>query len=288
MTLGILASGNLGHEILKKLDAKYKIKFVLSDSNSTNIHKFCSNNNIPNFNGNPRNKKGITFIKDIKVQIIASINYLFIVDEDIINHSDKITFNIHGSLLPKYRGRTPHVWAIINGEKEAGITIHKIDLGTDTGEIIKQKIIEIGPTDTGNDLLIKYQNEYINLIKDVLDSIKENTLNLTTQNNEEATYFDKRTPLDGEINWEWHKERIQNWIRAQAYPYPGAFTHYKNRKIVIDEIVFSNLGYKSEQINGTILANKEGVIVKCQNGAVLLKKVRASKGIILPIGSILK
>jgi methionyl-tRNA formyltransferase len=287
MTLGILASGNLGYELLKKIHDNHQIKFVLSDNNSVSIHNFCSDNNIPNFNGNPRQKKGITFIKDIQVDVIASINYLFIIDEDIINHSNQITFNIHGSLLPKYRGRTPHVWAIINGEKEAGITVHKIDSGCDTGEIIKQKIIEVKQNDTGGDLLLKYQSEYFNLIEDVLHSIKEKTLTLTTQNNEEATYFEKRTPKDGAINWEWQKERIRNWVRAQALPYPGAFTHYKNEKIVIDEIEFSNLGYHSEQVNGTILTNKEGLVVKCQNGAVLLKVIRNHEKLLIPIGSTL-
>ena len=78
------------------------------------------------------------FIKNINI-IFVSINYLFIINNDIIKHADLMSINVHGSLLPKYRGRTPHVWAIINGERRAGITIHKIEEGCDTGPIIKQK-----------------------------------------------------------------------------------------------------------------------------------------------------
>ena len=139
MTIGVLASGKLGFIILKQIYFKYNIKFVLSDNKSSDIHNFCSKNKIPNFNGNPRTKNAYYFIKNIKVKIIVSVNYLFIINNDIINHADLMSINVHGSLLPKYRGRTPHVWAIINGEKEAGITIHKIEEGCDTGTSILNK-----------------------------------------------------------------------------------------------------------------------------------------------------
>ena len=155
-------------------------------------------------------------------------------------------------------------------------------------DIILQKKIKIESNDTGGNLLSKFQREYFDLIKQVLDSIKEKKLKLIVQKNDEATYFAKRTPADGIINWDWQKERIRNWVRAQSIPYPGAFTHCNDIKIIIDEIIFSDLGYNSEQENGTVLSNKNGIIVKCQNGAVFLKNVRNICSAQIPIGSVLK
>ena len=120
MVLGVLTSGNLGLNILIKIESRFMIGFVLTDSNSLKIIDFCKLKKIPYYTGNPRKNKAYEFIKNITVDIIASVNYLFLINKDIINHSCKLTFNIHGSLLPKYRGRTPHVWAIIKMKKKLG------------------------------------------------------------------------------------------------------------------------------------------------------------------------
>src|SRR5690606_33504394 len=101
--------------------------------------------------------------------------YLFIIDKKIIDLATSIAFNIHGSLLPKYRGRTPHVWSIINNEKFTGITAHIIDEGCDTGDIIEQVKIKISKSDTGASLLEKYNLLYLPLIRSVLEKIQTNS-----------------------------------------------------------------------------------------------------------------
>lgn len=286
MMLGVLTSGELGVYTLRQISENYKIGFVLTDSKSLDVISFCKEKNIPFFKGNPRDGKGFEFIKNIEVDIIASINYLFLIENDIINHSTHLTFNIHGSLLPKYRGRTPHVWSIINNEKITGITAHIIDSGCDTGDIISQIEIPIGENDTGNDVLEKYKNEYFNLVETVILKFKQGKIQPFRQNIEEATYFGKRTPDDGEINWHWQKERIKNWVRAQSKPYPGAYTFYLDKKIIIDEVKYSNCGYSNDMENGVILANSPKIIVKTPNGAIELIKIR---GLFNPeIGSLLK
>ena len=286
MMLGVLTSGELGVYTLRQISENYKIGFVLTDSKSLDIISFCQEKNIPFFKGNPRDGKGFEFIKNIEVDIITSINYLFLIENDIINHSTHLTFNIHGSLLPKYRGRTPHVWSIINNEKITGITAHIIDSGCDTGDIISQIEIPIGENDTGNEVLEKYKNEYFNLVETVILKFKQGKIQPFRQNNEEATYFGKRTPDDGEINWHWQKERIKNWVRAQSKPYPGAYTFYLDKKIIIDEVKYSNCGYSNDMENGVILANSPKIIVKTPNGAIELIKIR---GLFNPeIGSLLK
>ena len=276
-TIGVLCSGQLGLDILSEISRDYIIEFVLTDKNSDKIIEFATKNNIPFFAGCPRKGKGYDFIKGFTEDVIASINYLFLIEDEIINHSKVLTFNIHGSLLPKYRGRTPHVWAIIKGENMTGITAHVIDKGCDTGKIIHQIEIPIETEDTGAIMLEKYSKAYYPLVKKVLNDVSNNQLSLITQNEDDATYFGKRTPSDGEINWNWTRENIRNWVRAQAYPYPGAFTFYKNKKIIIDKISFSEKKTFKKQDNGEIIELNAEVVVKTQNGAISLDVLRTEK-----------
>ena len=274
LTLGILCSGALGHASLVNLIKKSQVRFVMTDKGSKVIDETCKNEKIACYVGNPRKGKGFKFIENIAVDVIVSINYLFLIEEDIIGHPKKLAFNIHGSLLPKYRGRTPHLWSIINNETETGITAHKIEIGCDTGDIIEQIRIPIDKNDTGADLLKKYAQNYTPLIDKVLSKIKSDDLEFTPQNEKVATYYGKRTPEDGLINWEWQKERIRNWIRGQANPYPGAFTFYNENKVIIDKASYSELGFKNEIPNGSIIQIEPCIVVKTGNGALRLDIIR--------------
>ena len=284
MSLGILCSGRLGYQTLLKLLDKYQINFVFTDSKSENIIEYCEQNKLRVFVGNPRNGRAKEFIAKNECEILISINYLFLIEQDIINLSKGLTFNIHGSLLPKYRGRTPHVWAIINGEEFTGITAHIIDEGCDTGDILEQIKISIEPNDTGDNILTKYESNYLPLIEKVIDSFNQGKLKPKKQDPKKATYYGKRIPDDGLINWNWQKERIYNWIRAQAHPYPGAFTFLHGKKITIDEISYSDDGYEYKQPNGMVL-NSHPLIIKTPNGAVEIKsfreKIELTKGQVL-------
>lgn len=273
MRLGVLTSGNLGYSVLKHLIPKNDIAFVMTDKNSQEIIKLCKDHNFPILTGNPRNGNSKEFVKGKNIEVLISINYLFIIEEDLINLPKKVAFNIHGSLLPKFRGRTPHVWAIINNEKEAGVTAHIIDKGCDTGGIIEQISVPISYNDTGAMILEKYQEFYIPLVDSVLQKIKEDTIQITSQENKNSTYFGKRSPKDGKIDWNWQKERIRNWIRAQAHPYPGAFSFYDDEKIIIDEIEFKDFGFNNEMANGLILSINP-LMIKTPNGVIEIKKIR--------------
>ena len=269
LKIGILASGGLGYDcLLYCLTNNWLPSFVATDSNSKNIIELATQNNIPCFKGNPRDNALSNFLNTQYFDVILSINYLFLIEEDVINKAKKV-INFHGSLLPKYRGRTPHVWAIINNEKETGVTAHLIDKGCDTGDIILQKKITIDYNDTGAAVLAKYQNIYPIMLEEILLNIE--TLTPEKQNHNKATYFGKRTPIDGLINWTWQKERIYNWVRAQAKPYPGAFSFINNKKITIHKIGFTDVGFHCDDIDGKVIAfDNNFPIVKTQNGCVKL------------------
>ena len=173
-----------------------------------------------------------------------SIIYLYIIEADLLNLINGYAVNFHGSLLPKYRGRTPHVWAIINGEREAGITVHLMNENCDDGDIVKQVVVPIGDDDTGGIILDKYKELYHRLVCQVVEDIEKGAVSGRVQDVSKATYFGKRTPNDGKINWDWQKERIRNWVRAQASSYPRAFACLDGKKITINKIKFSDLGFR--------------------------------------------
>lgn len=273
MKIGLLVSGGLGYTILQEIYHSCEMSFVMTDKESILIQDFCDINQIPKFVGNPRNGNSDKFLCQISCDVLISVNYLFLIEQNIIGIPKILAFNIHGSLLPKYRGRTPHVWAIINNETITGITAHLIDSGCDTGGVIEQVVIKIDPKDTGSSILKKYEANYFPLVSRVLDKIKANKLETIPQNNSKATYFGKRTPKDGLINWSWQRERIYNWIRAQSFPYPGAFTFYLSRKVIIDWIDFDDYGFDSDIPDGTIITI-EPVRVKTPNGVVKITKFR--------------
>lgn len=286
--LGVLCSGNLGANVLKQLSSNYQISFVFTDSGSKSIIDYCESKKFPIFIGNPRKVDPKEFLISKSCDILLSVNYLFIIKEDLINYPKKYAINVHGSLLPKYRGRTPHVWAIINNERKTGITAHLIDSGCDTGDVVDQVEIEISYEDTGASILKKFNELYLPLIKSVLNKIENNQIFPKPQDHSKATYFGKRTPADGMIDWNWQKERIFNWVRALAHPYPGAFTYVDGKKLTIDRISFTEDGFDYQIPNGMVLSVNP-IKVKTPNGIIQINSFRETfDDIIIPRKTILK
>lgn len=266
---GLLVSGGLGLDALRFLFERCDIQFVFTNRGSEEIVAFCESNDIEHFVGNPRQGRASSFLKPFETDVVLSINYLFVIERDLIQHPKLVAANIHGSLLPKYRGRTPHVWAIINNESEAGVTVHEIDEGCDTGYILIQKSVPILDEDTGADILQKHQKLYPELIEEFIGKVLAGTLEGTPQDHSQATYFGARCPDDGKIDWNWQRERIKNWIRAQAHPYPGAFFCWQGKRFTVNACRPSELGFASEQPNGAVLS-LDPLVVKTPNGALEL------------------
>lgn len=283
LKIGVLASGGLGFQAVEHVyQSDHELVCVLTDNNSDLIITFCKMNNIPFYTGNPRGGKGYAFIRNLQVEIIASVNYLFLIEQDIINHPTGMAFNMHGSLLPKYRGRTPHVWAIINGEKETGITAHYIDAECDQGDILEQVHVAIATNDTGADVLNKYNELYLPLLDSVLDKYVKGTLQARKQDNDAATYFGKRTPESGHIDWSWKAESVRNWVRAQAYPYPGAFGFIGGEKIIIDKVKHSVEDLPKEYLPGELKKINDKWLCATGDGFVEFVTIRSGEDLLEP------
>lgn len=274
MKIGLCISGELGFRCFVNLIETEEISFVLTDSHSSKIIDLANKAAISIFRGNPRNGKASTFVKskDLACDLLLSINYLFIIEKDLIELPKKYALNIHGSLLPKYRGRTPHVWSIINGEDITGITAHLIDEECDEGPIALQKEIPIDPTDTGGDILNKFFEIYPGFVSELLSQVKNDSIRFENQDQSKASYFGKRTAEDGHINWNWDGNRIYNWVRAQAKPYPMAFAFFRGVKVLINRVSFEESKEKFECRNGMILSVDPNPKVKITNGVIELEE----------------
>jgi methionyl-tRNA formyltransferase len=263
MKITIFASGQLGLTCLKKIQSfGYEIEYIFTDKGSVAIKEYCDENGLNCYAGNPNSSVAMTIVSNCNSTIFFSINYLFLFKHDFLKLAPETFLNIHGSLLPRYRGRAPHVWAIINGEIGTGITIHKIDENCDTGDILVQETVEITSSDTGGSMLEKYAKLYPGLIQKALSLVSSGKATYLKQQDSMASYYPKRTPEDGLISWDWSFERIRNWVRAQTKPYPGAFTVKEGQKIII---------WSVEKKNATTIMTGGDLIFSCADGEVVVR-----------------
>lgn len=193
MNYCICVSGALGLTVLQQLvESAINIQCVLTDRHSEGIIEYCEQKSLPVFAGNPRSGKAVAWFEDNHVEFenLLSVNYLFILEPDVLNKATGYAVNFHGSLLPKYRGRTPHVWAIINGEKETGVTAHLMNANCDDGDIVRQVVVPIEYDDTGAVILEKYKTLYPGLVQQVVADIESGKVECRKQDISKATYFE--------------------------------------------------------------------------------------------------
>ena len=132
--------------------------------------------------------------------------------------------NMHGSLLPKYRGRVPINWAVINGESETGATLHYMTAKPDAGDIVGQQEVGIGPDETAADVFRKVTAAAAQVLDRHLPGLIAGNAPRIVQDLKAGAYFGGRKPADGRIDWTLPAARVHNLVRGVAPPYPGAFT----------------------------------------------------------------
>jgi len=132
-------------------------------------------------------------------------------------------FNMHGSLLPKYRGRVPVNWAIVHGERETGATLHEMVEKPDAGRIVDQQAVPILPNDTAHDVFAKVTVAAELTLDRSVPRLVDGTAVLSPQDLSRGSYFGGRKPTDGRIDWRGDAWSVHNLVRAVAPPYPGAF-----------------------------------------------------------------
>ena len=141
--------------------------------------------------------------------------------------------NLHGSLLPRYRGRCPVNWVLVHGETETGVTLHYMEEKADRGDIVGQKRVPITPEDTALTLFAKMTAAAGELMRETYPLLRSGQAPRQPQDHTQATYFGGRRPADGLVDWQQPAMVVYNLMRAVTHPYPGAFTFFQERKLFI-------------------------------------------------------
>ncbi|HDG1667772.1 TPA: bifunctional UDP-4-amino-4-deoxy-L-arabinose formyltransferase/UDP-glucuronic acid oxidase ArnA [Kluyvera ascorbata] len=215
-------------------------------------------------------------IRAMAPDVIFSFYYRNLLSDDILNLAPKGAFNLHGSLLPKYRGRAPLNWVLVNGEKETGVTLHRMTNRADAGDIVAQQTVAIADSDVALSLHRKLCAASQTLLGDVLPKIRSGQTQERAQNETDATYVGRRTPEDGRLTWEKPAQELHNLVRAVSDPWPGAFGYVGTNKFIV---------WKS-RVRTDMAAAKPGtvlsvapLVVACGEGALEIVTGQSANGV---------
>ena len=165
--------------------------------------------------------------------LILSVYYRNMISSVILALPRLGAWNMHGSLLPKYRGRAPINWAVLHGEPRIGMTLHRMVKKADAGAIVDQEGVAIGPHDTAEQAFRKVLPCARAVLTRQMDALLAGTARETPQDESQATYFGGRKPEDGRVVWTQTSRQIFNLIRAVTDPYPGAFTDVNGSRLML-------------------------------------------------------
>ncbi|WP_456026813.1 bifunctional UDP-4-amino-4-deoxy-L-arabinose formyltransferase/UDP-glucuronic acid oxidase ArnA [Pseudomonas capeferrum] len=234
------------------LTAGYDIAAVFTHADDPKENNFygsvaqlCARNGIPVHAPEDANHPlWIERIAKLNPDFIFSFYYRNLLSEALLATAKKGAFNLHGSLLPQYRGRAPANWVLVNGETETGVTLHRMVKRADAGPILAQQKVVIDRTDTGLTLHAKLRDAATSLLRDALPQLAQGKLAETAQDETKATYFGRRTAADGKLDWKKPAEELFNLVRAVTQPYPGAFCAVGEHKLIVwhAEVVKDNEG----------------------------------------------
>ncbi|MFL4451949.1 bifunctional UDP-4-amino-4-deoxy-L-arabinose formyltransferase/UDP-glucuronic acid oxidase ArnA [Serratia marcescens] len=204
-------------------------------------------------------------IRELQPDVIFSFYYRHMLSDEILSLAPLGGFNLHGSLLPRYRGRAPVNWALVNGETETGATLHKMVKRPDAGDIVGQQKVTIADNDTALTLHKKVLEAAQAVLKEQLPKLKNGTATFTKQDESQASYFERRTAADGEILWHKSAKEINNLVRAVTEPYPGAFSYLGQRKLIVWRSRV--LDTQHDKQPGTVLSTSP-LVIACGEGAL--------------------
>ena len=229
----------------------------------------------------PESIRGDEFLAELRQyhpDIIGLTAYGNILPENIINLPPLGTINVHGSLLPKYRGAAPIQWVLINGETETGITIMQMDKGVDTGDILLQEKLPIGPEDTAGGLSGKLAELGGKALGAALDLLRLDKLNPTQQNNNLASLAPLLNKEDGLVNWLHSAVQISCQIRGLD-PWPTTYTTLSGKRLRLfsPEVADKSLclGCSISEPGIICTANRDGLLITTGDGCLLIKEIQA-------------
>ena len=245
----VFAYHSVGVRGIKTLLARgVEIKLVVSHEDNPNetiwfesVAALCKDHGIERVAPeNPNTPEFIESLQRYAPDFIFSFYYRNMLCEEILNIPSQGAYNLHGSLLPKYRGRVPVNWAVLHGETETGATLHEMTVKPDAGAIIAQVAVPILPDDTAFEVFGKLTVASEQVMWAALPGILSGKPNRIENDLTKGSYFGGRKPEDGRIDWSKSARDVYNLHRAVAPPYPGAFFDHQGNRFIIEKARFSD------------------------------------------------
>jgi methionyl-tRNA formyltransferase len=181
----------------------------------------------------PNDPAFVAAMAGLQPDFLFSCYYRNMLKKPLLQLPRRGALNLHGSLLPRYRGRCPVNWVLINGETETGVTLHYMEEKPDRGDLVAQCCVPIGLQDTALSLFARLTVAAGDLIRETYPLLRAGTAPRLPQDHRHASYFGGRRPEDGLIDWQKGAFEVYNLMRALTHPYPGAFTQFQGRKLYI-------------------------------------------------------
>ncbi|MFJ2476036.1 methionyl-tRNA formyltransferase [Streptomyces sp. NPDC087659] len=284
-----------GHRTLQALlDSEHEIPLVVTHPRSDHAYERIWSDSVADLaekHGVPvllRNRPDdaalLQAIARAEPDLIVANNWRTWLPPEIFDLPPHGTLNIHDSLLPAYAGFSPLIWALINGEREVGVTAHRMNAELDMGDILLQRAVPVGPADTATDLFHRTVDLIGPLVADSLTLISSGRAMWTPQDTTRSSFFHKRSPEDSRIAWGWPADVLERFVRAQSDPYPNAFTHHRGRRLRIVSAAVSQGRYGGTP--GRIFIREgDGVVVVAGSEArsgrlpgLVVRRVRTEDG----------
>lgn len=215
-------------------------------------------------------------IREMKPDAIFSFHYRQMLSDEILACAPVGAFNLHASLLPKYRGRAPLNWVLVNGEEETGVTLHRMVKRADAGAIIASEKVAIAADDTALTLHYKVCESAKQLLSQSLPGLLSGDFTEHPQDESQATCVGRRTPEDGRIDWQQPVQRTHNLVRAVTDPWPGAFSYVGAAKFIIWQ---SKICHDRPVAKPGTVLSVSPFVVACADGALEVVTGQSDSGV---------
>ena len=238
----VFAYHDVGVNCLKALlNAGIQVDLIVTHEDDPNenvwfgsVAKLCQEKNIPYIMPSASDLPGlIPKLETLAPDYIFSFYYRHMIPAQILACAKIAALNMHGSLLPKFRGRAPVNWAILHGETETGATLHVMEVKPDAGDIVGQASVSIGPDETATEVFGKVSDAALEVMRNVLPELVQGRVPRKPNDLQNGSYFGGRKPADGQIHWNQTARQVHNLVRAVAPPYPGAFTDREGTTMIV-------------------------------------------------------
>jgi methionyl-tRNA formyltransferase len=237
----VCAYHNVGYRCIQELlrqDADISLIFTHEDSPTEEIwfqsvRGLADQHGIPYLTTDINDPENVERVREIAPAFILSFYYRNMIKPELLEIARLGALNLHGSYLPKYRGRVPVNWAVINGETETGATLHYMAEKPDAGDIVDQEKVTIAFSDTAHQVFVKVTEAAVAVIDRTWPLLRDGNAPRIPMDLAAGSYCGGRKPADGRIDWNQSAQQIYNLIRGVTHPYPGAFSFLDGSKVII-------------------------------------------------------